>query len=391
MQVHLAPSSVSCRCLSPDPHFRLVDPEFPCHQPPTLSQTPSRNTQLDGWRGLSIIAVIAIHWLPYPWRKLIPCEIGLFFFLTLTGVLITAGLLRDRDRHQGSPSWQKIAYLQFLRRRASRLIIPCYVAILSAAILQSPDLVAHPIPYLAQFSNIHIAFLPEWPYVTSHFWTLAVQIQFYLLWPFLIYLLPQRFLIPALLIIACLAPLTRALCTFFFPQVHHIGALTTACLDYLSIGACLAVLLHRGIAPSHPAIRRTGQICAVIYAVLYLFETHAQPLPILSFFQQTTLSFALSALIATTLHGIPHRLGRFLNHPTLQAVGRLSYGLYLFHNLVPYLLGYLAPILWDPIFDGPLIIIRLTIFTLTSWLFAYLSWRFLEKGANRITPNTQAP
>ena len=56
----------------------------------------TRNTQLDGWRAFAVAGVMWYHWAPREWRGPFPFEIGLFFFLTLTGFLITRILLRER-------------------------------------------------------------------------------------------------------------------------------------------------------------------------------------------------------------------------------------------------------------------------------------------------------
>ena len=72
-----------------------------------------------------------------------------------------------------------------------------------------------------------------------------------------------------------------------------------------------------------------------------------------------------------------------LDHPAVQHVGRLSYGLYLFHAPVPLFLGWVLPWLWHPVFDGPLLAVRLAVFALVSWGVAWLCWRWLE-GPDRL-------
>lgn len=76
-------------------------------------------------------------------------------------------------------------------------------------------------------------------------------------------------------------------------------------------------------------------------------------------------------------------MGRLLDHPAAQHVGRLSYGLYLFHTPVPLFLGWVMPFLWHPLFSGPLSGVRLTVFALVSWGLAWLCWRWLE-GPRRL-------
>jgi len=72
-----------------------------------------------------------------------------------------------------------------------------------------------------------------------------------------------------------------------------------------------------------------------------------------------------------------------LNHPVAQHIGRMSYGLYLFHTPVPLFLGLVLPQLWSPAFDGLLRLVRLAVFALVSWMVAWLCWRWLE-GPERL-------
>ena len=80
------------------------------------------------------------------------------------------------------------------------------------------------------------------------------------------------------------------------------------------------------------------------------------------------------------LAGIGGGIGRFLDHPVVQHVGRLSFGLYLFHSTAPLLLGWMTPQLWSPFFQGPWLSLRLLSFALTSWGLAWICCRYLEGG-----------
>jgi peptidoglycan/LPS O-acetylase OafA/YrhL len=339
-----------------------------------------RNTQLDGWRAFAVLGVIWLHWTPREWRGALPFEIGLYFFLTLTGFLITGGLLRDRARGEsaGGP-WRRAALRDFFKRRATRILLPCYAAMLFAWLCGAPDLRAHPLPYLTHWVNFHIARLPEWPSGTAHYWTLAIQVQFYLLWPFVIHLLPRRTLPWVLGAVVALAPLSRWLLLHHFPQVHHPGAITSAAADYLGIGALLALAMDHGMAAGDRRLARAAWAAFIGYAVLYVFEEAGRPLPGLRHFQQTLVALAFAGLISATLHGIRGPLGRALEHPAAQQVGRLSYGLYLFHTPMPLALGFVLPFLWQPVFDGPLLAVRLAVFGIASWAAAWLCWRYLER------------
>ena len=343
-----------------------------------------RNTQLDGWRAFAVLGVIWLHWAPREWRGAVPFEIGLYFFLTLTGFLITRILLREKSAGEASGSpWRATAYRGFQKRRALRILIPCYAAMLFAWIFGAEDLRAHPLYYLTHTVNFHIAFLPQYPSGTAHYWTLAIQVQFYLLWPLLVFLAPRRWLPPLLLGFVALAPLSRWLLLHHFPQVINPGAISTSTADYFGTGALLALAMDRGMKAGDRRLGIAAWIAFAGYAVLYCFDEAGRPIPGLRHFQQTLLSLAFAGLISATLRGFSGRLGKVLEHPAAQHVGKLSYGLYLFHTAIPLALGKLLPFLWHPVFQGPLLAVRLAAFALASWGVAWLCWRYLEQGLDR--------
>ncbi|MGE9270307.1 MAG: acyltransferase family protein [Verrucomicrobiales bacterium] len=345
----------------------------------------SRNHQLDGWRAIAVLGVMWLHWAPPAWRGGIPFEIGLYFFLTLTGFLITRILLRDRDRGEstGGP-WGIEAFRAFQFRRALRILVPCYAAMCFGLLVGAQDIRENPWVYFAHLSNFHIALLQEWPHGTSHYWTLAIQQQFYLFWPVLIYLVPRGCLLGTLLVLVSLAPASRAVLAVAFPQVFHPGAITTCAFDYLGCGALLAWSMHRGeLAGGGGWLRVAAWLCLPVYGLLYTLDWVGRPVPVLGHFQQTFLSVSMVGLIASTLQGFPDWRGRVLESSMLQHVAKISYSLYLFHCLVPMALGWVLPGLWavgGGLGEG----LRLGVFFAASWGVAWLSWWFLERPLERM-------
>lgn len=319
------------------------------------------------------------HWVPAAWRGPWPFEIGLFFFLTLTGFLITRILLRERAaaESQGGP-WRLKAYLHFQKRRLLRILVPCYVAMLFAILVGASDIRDHFLAYFGHWSNFHMAVMDGWPSGTAHYWTLAIQMQFYLFCPLLVFLTPRRLLVPAFLVCTALAPISRMVLAWYFPQIHHPGAITTSALDYFGVGGLLALAMDRGMEPGDRRLRITAWIAFAAYAVLYAFNEMGRTVDGISYFQQTLVSVVFAGLISSTLRGFEGIRGKILDHPWMQHVGKLSFGLFLFHTPVPLFLGWIVPQLWGPFFNGYWQLIRLGAFGLTSWGLAWLCWRFLE-------------
>ncbi|MBC8128578.1 MAG: acyltransferase [Gloeobacteraceae cyanobacterium ES-bin-144] len=344
----------------------------------------TRNTQLDGWRAIAVVGVMCVHWVPSAWRGAFPFEIGLFYFLTLTGFLITRILLRERDaREADGGAWRWNAYRGFQKRRMARILVPCYAAMVFALIVGASDIRNHPLAYFGHYSNFHMAWMEGWPSGTAHYWTLAIQVQFYLLWPLVVFLTPLRSLAWMFGCCVALAPMSRFLLEQWFPEIQHVQAITSASLDYFGVGALLALALERGMKPGDRRLAVAAWLAFAGYAVLYTMRELGHPLLGPSFFQQTLLSLAFAGLISATLVGFHGWRGWLLDHPAAQHLGRLSFGLYLFHTPVPLLIGLMLPWLWHPMFNGPLLLVRLAVYALVSWGMAWLCWRWLE-GPGRL-------
>ncbi len=320
-----------------------------------------------------------LHWAPAKWRGSFPFEIGLFFFLTLTGFLITRILLHERAAAEcHGRKWRVKAYLYFQKRRLTRILVPCYAAMLFAIFVGAPDIREHWPAYFGHWSNFHMARMEGWPSGTAHYWTLAVQMQFYLLWPLVVFLIPGKWLGRVFLAFVAIAPVTRMIVARWFPEVHHSEALTLTAMDYFGVGALLALAMERGMAAGDKRLTRAAWIAFAGYAVLYISRETGRPVAGFCYLQQTLVSVAFAGLISSTLAGFGGVPGKVLEHPVVQHVGRLSFGLYLFHTPVPLLLGCVLPWLWGPFFIGPWQMIRLAVFGLTSWGLAYFCWRYLE-------------
>lgn len=325
------------------------------------------------------------HWAPPEWRGAFPFEIGLYFFFILSGYLITRGLLRDREAGAVMHKpWRRMAIRHFLKRRAIRILVPCYAAMFFAWLVGAPDIREHPLYYLTHTVNFHMASLPDFPPGTAHYWTLAIQVQFYLLWPVLIFTTPWRHMGKILVAVSLVAPLSRALLVDYFPEIIRPGAITTSTFDYFGAGGLLALAIENGMKPGDRRLSIAAWIAFVPYMVLYQFDHSGRPVPGLCNFQQTFLSIAFAGLISATLAGLHGPLGKFLELPFIQQVGRLSYGFYLFHTPMPLFLGFVLPFLWFP--QVPLGV-RMVVFFLASWGAARLSWRYLESSLDRFLPH----
>jgi len=340
-----------------------------------------RALQLDGLRAVSMIAICWDHWLPPGWPRIFPFEIFLFFFLTLTGYFITGSLLRERDRGEAaSKSWRWSSMRTYQVKRGLRILAPYYVALAFAFIVGAPDVIPALGWYVFHLSNIHIAMLGEWPQGTSHFWTLAMQQQFYLIWPFVIWFVPRRLLPLALCLFTAVAPVARIFEGEMVAWLPWPQALTFSSLDYFGIGGLLALAVHRGMALSSPVLRWIGVFGFLGW--LGIFVSHELEWNTFGLrpVQQTLLSLCMCGVIGAAITGIGGGVGRLLEMPFLQRVGQVSYGIYLFHNLAPMAAGKILPWLftteWSQTIPGSCL--RIAVFAGITWLLTMASWRWIE-------------
>jgi peptidoglycan/LPS O-acetylase OafA/YrhL len=335
-------------------------------------------TQLDGLRALAMLAICWDHWWPYRDSRWFPYEVCLYFFLVMTGFLITGSLLRQRDRldARGAP-WRASALREYHLRRGLRILAPYYAALAIAFLLFSEDVWSAPVAYLLHLSNIHMATLPEWPQGTNHFWSLAMQQQFYLVWPFAVWFLPRRGVPWSILALCVAGPVFRYYHSAFQPWFLRPEVLTTHCLDYFGWGALLAWMHHRGMSLENPGLRGAAWLAFAGYLALYACYRLDWPTHGLWIFQTSCVSIALCGFVAAACVGFGGAFGKLLERPVLGAIGAVSYGIYLFHNIAPLVVGKVLWFLWDDPFrnwygeclKGVAIVVITAALTLASWFW----------------------
>ncbi len=143
------------------------------------------NKNLDSLRALAALAVIAFHW-----RTLVSCGwVGVQLFYVLSGFLITGILLREKGKHDTLKSY----YKEFIVRRSLRLL-PLYLALVGICLVMyhitgKPGGFLHEQYYLytytLNFARMSPSYVGSWMY--NHTWSLSVEWQFYLGYPFVIW------------------------------------------------------------------------------------------------------------------------------------------------------------------------------------------------------------
>ena len=234
-------------------------------------------------------------------------------------------------------------------------------------------------------SNLLFYRLHHWGEGVGHYWTMAVDEQFYLVWPLLLGLVGRR--IGWLLAVAAAGLLFRVAWSAWVAP-DFVFVLLPACLDMFALGAVLGLIEHL------PWVQRLARgrwvllawaAWAGLWAITHLTNAHALWMLISTAVASVASIFTLNWAIqmpGTALFGS----ARVLLSPVLQWLGRRSYGCYLYHLLLPVLyqrvIFRLVPTaetrqLWlSPL---PTVLLLLPVLL----LLAAASWHWLEAPINR--------
>jgi peptidoglycan/LPS O-acetylase OafA/YrhL len=295
---------------------------------------------LDGLRGLAVLLVLAFHagYVVNHSGRFVPGGfIGVDAFFVLSGFLITSLLLGEHARSGG------ISCSRFYLRRACRLL-PALVDVLFVHGLYTLAIHEPKRPeaigiatILAYVSNWAMAFGVNIPPALRHAWSLAVEEQFYLVWPSVM-LVVLRFVRSRAAIIGLLvagmatSAVVRAL-VFHSANGYPAAYLRTdARADTILAGALLAFLCHWGWVPRRGVRPLAWAGLAGLFAITLRWSVY-QPALYDGVF--TLVALGVAAMIAALLGGgwLP---GRFFESPPMRAAGRVSYGMYLWQVPVFY-------------------------------------------------------
>jgi peptidoglycan/LPS O-acetylase OafA/YrhL len=308
---------------------------------------------------------------------------GVRLFFVLSGFLITGILLRCRERKaaEQASGWHLLG--RFYARRFLR-IFPVYYAVLFAAALVN----VRPVReyfwwHLSYTSNVIYALQGDFNGPGSHFWSLAVEEQFYLVWPWLILFTPQRLLVPLNVVIVALAVGFRSLGASLGWNALALQILPFGCLDALGLGSLLAVLTAGGRTWSrhshrYASISFWSGLSVLAFLTLANGVAWGRKLEIA--FQVWGMALVFVALVAWAARGLVGLPGRLLSWRPMVYVGKISYGIYVYHAFMPVICPRIFAFLGlNAIYQqfGAMLNTALTL------LVAAASWHFFEAPINR--------
>lgn len=301
-----------------------------------------RISQLDGLRGIAIASVFIHHAFRV---KLLWMGVDLFF--VLSGFLITGILFNGKDKPFGS-------YIgAFYARRARRILPPYVVVLVITVFIFGVGWLSHWYLYIGAMNFIAPLGIQGPSTIRSTLWSLAVEEQFYLLWPLAVYRLSREQLVRCSLALLVLAPFLRYVCTPLFSKHWAVYMLLPFRMDTLAAGALLALLWPamqarlkatpklQWIIAAGCSIVGTTALLAVYYLSVHGFTTDSNT-PIGNFgVYESTLAITASVFLMALI-GIGKRL--LISWP-LVWLGRISYSIYLIHLTALYLVPNHKPVI----------------------------------------------
>jgi peptidoglycan/LPS O-acetylase OafA/YrhL len=336
---------------------------------------------LDGLRMVAVLTVILNH-IGY---AAVPADLGVSIFFVLSGFLITWLLLKERERTGA------VSLKTFYLRRLFRLLPAYYVflAIVLANYYGRSHGDVHPrtdilLPSLLYYANYFNAFHNHPPTPISHTWSLAVEEQFYLLWPLAFSFFIARGRPAVLRFLAISIVLVAAWRSYLFCVVHvgtaYVYNAFDTRFDNLAVG-CLAAMLVQSTEVLALAEKISRRAAYPVLTILLIVGSRMMPESYHYSVGFTVEATLLAIAILQIMQLATRPAWRWLSHPASVYVGSISYPMYLYHGLCASLSLRLFPDRVLPRF--PLVVaLAIVLGTLSFYLvekpFLRLRKRFTE-------------
>ena len=341
---------------------------------------------LDGLRALAIVGVLISHFA-YGERWLIEngqwgrFSVDLFF--VLSGFLITQILLRYRDN---SHSFKDvISHLQiFYARRALRIFPIYYLTILIVALLGYEPMREFLFWHLTYTLNIAIFLSPTSQFAaTHHFWSLAIEEQFYLIWPLVVLLTPPKHLRYAIFIFIAIGVISRMV-PIFIPG-FSIDPLVNTRFDLFGFGALLALYRYEPVLfAKEKFFMIVAGVTSGLPLVILVMTNGFSPKygPMSNVLVEFGIALFFMGVIDNAANARPWRILAPLGWRPVRYIGKISYGIYLYHPFVKIMMLYALAALNIQVPESNLA--QLFLFSSGSILLASLSWHFFEHPINSL-------
>lgn len=296
---------------------------------------------LDGLRGMAILLVLLYHCFPFLITK--PGWMGVDLFFVLSGFLIT-GILIDTRNEKGY-------YKNFIIRRILR-IFPLYYLVLCMIFLAIPllgldHIRGNDFDFYQDHQSWFWLYMQNWLYAIKgfpvnhalvHFWSLAVEEQFYVFWPLIIWIIPKKWLPSCILLFMGFSLLFRMRLGSLWGLVYTYPYLSTLSrMDALLIGALIAYLIRfqKPFLIKYTKIALILSVLGVVSGICWIRS--ANFLRLSSIYNFIDLFFG--CILIYSLSTNAHILSKLFRSSILRFLGKYSYGIYVYHYIFYEMIG----------------------------------------------------
>lgn len=357
---------------------------------------------LDGIRGVAVILVLFHHFmLAFPKGDPVLAFIvgisrfgssGVDLFFALSGFLITGVLLDLQGRER--------PLVKFFARRSLR-IFPLYYAVLLGLFVVVPlvshvsedyrQFASHQVWYWTYTTNFLFAFdLSTSDFTAGHFWSLAVEEQFYMVWPFVVLWMARRALFRLCLGLVAFGLLFRCACFLFGWGESAAYVLMFSRVDVLAAGGLGAIALRE--CSDLIRARRFAMWVLVggtlVFGAICAFQGGFRRGPVMMTAGFSALAIVYAATVFLVAGKADSVLSRFFRNPSLCFFGKYSYGMYVYH---PFLMlwmkswfpppGFFPSVMGFRIVD---VLVFLFVGTALTIVVSLVSWLLLESQFLRL-------
>jgi peptidoglycan/LPS O-acetylase OafA/YrhL len=347
-----------------------------------------RLPQLDGVRGIAIILVLLWHYANGFWTTVAVTAApgsfganvltvlslswsGVDLFFVLSGYLI-GGILLDHGHDQNG-------FRVFYARRSLR-IVPLYLLVLMIGLIYGlVDKDANILYYLTFTQNIWMAVNGTWAMYWNPTWSIAVEVQFYLALPLLVWLLPRKWVLIVLVSLVAAAPIFRIISLNLNPIAPHI--LLPCRIDALLCGVLCAYAMRHGKMRQW-IFRNTITLYSAL-GVLLIWPALATMMGWgigsheMESFGLTLLAFTYACFLLLAIVEKTGPIAWLTSLSLLRRFGLLAYCIYLIHTFVPSLVFRVVGRSFSP--DSGTDWTLLGVSFLIVVCIAQVSWRFFEQ------------
>lgn len=337
---------------------------------------------LDGWRAVAVVVVMLQHASDQIQAVLgdgigpvmdvfrEDGRFGVYIFFAISGYLITSLLLDEMERTGGA------SLAAFYIRRAFRILPPLLVVLAVFGLLGVLGVI--PIPGDKWLGSLFFVnnYTPGEAWYLGHLWSLAIEEQFYVLWPTILVLCRPRLALRICVVLIAVVGVWRLVDMSFgitdsWPL--FVDDRTDTRVDGLLWGCLLAMTCRRADVRARVAAMTAGWRWWALLIALAVSQAADQGGAVVSSMQLAVRPALVALLVVGTVLTPTTRVARTLERPTWRWIGRLSYSLYLWQQLF---------LVWDR-FDVPALAWAqwFPFSVACAFVMAWLSHRYIERPA----------